>query len=170
MQALIMAALLAAIVSTASFFISLASGAITRDLAGAMGHEIAHDRQIVVGRYFAGRRDDSLYRLWLLGRPGGGHFGNPRLGLLRICDDPHLRDGPSLEALLAGRHCRGVDLCRYLQHRVPLLENFKIWRFPFPYYLFTIGGTIILTTVISFFTDGAAGKNLPKQMEPVFKL
>ena len=52
----------------------------------------------------------------------------------------------------------------------PILENFKICRFPFPYYIFTLGGTIILTTVISFFTDGAAGKNLPKQMQAVFKL
>ena len=52
----------------------------------------------------------------------------------------------------------------------PILENFKIWRFPFPYYLFTVGGAVIIATVVSFFTDGAAGKNLPKQMEPVFKL
>ena len=44
----------------------------------------------------------------------------------------------------------------------PILENFKIWRFPFPYYLFTIGGSIIITTVVSFFTSGAAGENLPE--------
>jgi Na+/proline symporter len=53
---------------------------------------------------------------------------------------------------------------------LPLLENFKVYKLPYPYYLFTIAGAIILTTVVSLFTDGSAGKNLPKEMEPVFKL
>jgi Na+/proline symporter len=53
---------------------------------------------------------------------------------------------------------------------LPLLENFKVYKLPYPYYLFTIAGAIILTTVVSLFTSGAAGKNLPREMEPVFKL
>jgi Na+/proline symporter len=170
LQALIMAALLAAIVSTASFFISLASGALTRDLAGAMGHEIPHDKQIIYGRYFqvvvmilcigfgywGGRA------VAILGTLGWGFFASVTIptfvmGLLwRRC---------SREAILVG-----LIFAVIANIACPLLENFKIFRFPFPYYLFTLGGTIILTTIISFFTDGAAGKNLPKQMQAVFKL
>ena len=41
---------------------------------------------------------------------------------------------------------------------------------PYPYYLFTLGGAIILTTVVSFFTKSCAGDNLPEQLKPVFKL
>jgi Na+/proline symporter len=170
LQALIMAALLAAIVSTASFFISLASGALTRDLAGALGHEIPVERQIILGRYFqvvvmilcigfgywGGRA------VAILGTLGWGFFASVTIptfvmGLLwRRC---------SREAILVGLIFAVISNIAF-----PLLENFKIFRFPFPYYMFTLGGTIILTTVISFFTDGAAGKNLPKQMEAVFKL
>jgi Na+/proline symporter len=170
MQALIMAALLAAIVSTASFFISLASGAITRDLAGAMGHEVAHDRQIVVGRYlqivvmilcigfgyWGGRA------VAILGTLGWGFFASVTLptflmGLLwKRC---------SREGVLTG-----LTFAVIANIALPLLENFKIYKLPYPYYLFTISGAIILTTVVSMFTTGAAGKNLPKQMEPVFKL
>ena len=170
MQALIMAALLAAIVSTASFFISLASGALTRDLVGAFGHEIPVERQIVVGRYlqivvmilcigfgyWGGRA------VAILGTLGWGFFASVTLptflmGLLwRRC---------SREGVLTG-----LTFAVVANIALPLLENFKIYRLPFPYYLFTIAGAIILTTVISLFTKGAAGENLPKQMEPVFKL
>jgi len=170
MQALIMAALLAAIVSTASFFISLASGAITRDLAGSLGHEMAVDRQIVVGRYlqvvvmilcigfgyWGGRA------VAILGTLGWGFFASVTLptflmGLLwKRC---------SREGVLTG-----LTFAVIANIALPLLENFKVYKLPYPYYLFTIAGAIILTTVVSLFTSGAAGKNLPKQMEPVFKL
>jgi Na+/proline symporter len=170
MQALIMAALLAAIVSTASFFISLASGAITRDLTGALGHEMAHDRQIVVGRYlqvvvmilcigfgyWGGRA------VAILGTLGWGFFASVTLptflmGLLwKRC---------SREGVLTG-----LTFAVIANIALPLLENFKVYKLPYPYYLFTIAGAIILTTVVSLFTSGAAGKNLPKKMEPVFKL
>ena len=132
LQALIMAALLAAIVSTASFFISLASGALTRDLAGAMGHEIPHEQADHLRPILPGRRHDPVHRVRLLGRPGRGHPGDPRLGLLRLGDDPHVRYGPSLAALLEGGHCRGVDLRRYRQHRVPAPGELQDLPVPVP--------------------------------------
>ncbi len=170
LQALIMAALLAAIVSTASFFISLASGALTRDLAGSFGHEIPVDKQIILGRYFqvvvmilcigfgywGGRA------VAILGTLGWGFFASVTLptfmmGLLwKRC---------SREGVLTG-----LTFAVIANIALPLLENFKVYKLPYPYYLFTIAGAIILTTVVSLFTSGAAGKNLPKEMEPVFKL
>jgi Na+/proline symporter len=170
MQALIMAALLAAIVSTASFFISLASGALTRDLMGSLGHEIPVDRQIIIGRY--------LQVVVMILCIGFGYWGGRAVAILGTLGWGFFASVtiPTFTMGLLWRRCSREAIILALAFGVisniafPILENFKIWRFPFPYYLFTIGGSIIITTVVSFFTDGAAGKNLPKQMEPVFKL
>ena len=40
--------------STVSFFISLGTGAITRDLLGAMGYNLPHTKQIQWGRILTG--------------------------------------------------------------------------------------------------------------------
>jgi len=170
MQALIMAALLAAIVSTASFFISLASGALTRDLAGAFGHEIAVDRQIVVGRY--------LQIVVMILCIGFGYWGGRAVAILGTLGWGFFASVtlPTFMMGLLWRRCSregvltGLTFAVIANIALPLLENFKIYRLPFPYYLFAIAGAIILTTVVSLFTKGAAGENLPKQMEPVFKL
>lgn len=170
LQAIIMAGLLAAIVSTASFFISLASGALTRDLAGSFGHEIPVDKQIVLGRYFqivvmllcVGFGYWGGRAVAILGTLGWGFFASVTLptfmmGLLwKRC---------SREGVLTG-----LTFAVIFNILLPILENFKVYKLPFPYYLLTIGGAIILTTVVSLFTSGAAGKNLPREMEPVFKL
>ncbi|MCX7634344.1 MAG: hypothetical protein N2Z74_01200 [Syntrophales bacterium] len=170
LQALVMAGLLAAIMSTASFFISLAAGCLTRDLAGSFGHEIPIDKQVVYGRwlqvivtllavgfgYWGGRA------VAILGTLGWGFFASVTIptfvmGLLwRRC---------SKEAVIAALFFAVIANIAF-----PILENFKIFRFPFPYYLFTIGGSVIITTVVSFFTNTCAGENLPKQLKPVFKL
>jgi Na+/proline symporter len=170
LQALVMAALLAAIVSTASFFISLASGALTRDLMGSLGHEIPVERQIVIGRY--------LQIVVMILCVGFGYWGGRAVAILGTLGWGFFASVtiPTFTMGLLWRRCSREAIILALAFAVianiacPILENFKIWRFPFPYYLFTIGGAIIITTVVSFFTDGAAGKNLPKQMEPVFKL
>ena len=170
LQALVMAALLAAIVSTASFFISLASGALTRDLAGAFGHEMPVERQIVVGRY--------LQIVVMILCIGFGYWGGRAVAILGTLGWGFFASVtiPTFTMGLLWRRCsREAIICALFFAVIaniafPILENFKIFRFPFPYYLFTVGGAIIITTVVSFFTDGAAGKNLPKQMQPVFKL
>ncbi len=170
MQALIMAALLAAIVSTASFFISLASGALTRDLAGSFGHEVPVEKQIVIGRflqivvmllcigfgYWGGRA------VAILGTLGWGFFASVTL--------------PTFMMGLLWKRCSregvivGLTFAVIANITLPLLENFKLFKLPFPYYLVCIAGAIILTTVISFFTKGAAGENMPKELKPIFKL
>jgi Na+/proline symporter len=170
MQALIMAALLAAIVSTASFFISLASGALTRDLAGAFGHEIPVDRQIVIGRYL------QIVVMFLC--IGFGYWGGRAVAILGTLGWGFFASVtiPTFAMGLLWRRCSregvltGLTFAVVANIAMPLLENFKVYRLPFPYYLFTIAGAVILTTVVSLFTKGAAGENLPKQMEPVFRL
>lgn len=170
LQALVMAALLAAIVSTASFFISLASGALTRDLAGAFGHEIDHDRQIVIGRY--------LQFVVMILCIGFGYWGGRAVAILGTLGWGFFASVtiPTFTMGLLWRRCSREAIILALSFAVisnitfPILENFQVWKFPFPYYLFTIGGSIVITTVVSFFTSGAAGENLPKQMRPVFKL
>ncbi|HQL89397.1 MAG TPA: hypothetical protein PLQ15_02260 [Syntrophales bacterium] len=170
LQALVMAALLAAIMSTASFFISLAAGNITRDLFGAFGHEMPLDKQVIYGRWI--QVVVSLFAIgfgyWggravaILGTLGWGFFASVTIptfvmGLLwRRC---------SREGILVG-----LFFAVIANITLPILENFNIYRLPYPYYLFTLGGAIILTTVVSFFTKSCAGDNLPEQLKPVFKL
>jgi len=170
LQALVMAGLLAAIMSTASFFISLAAGNITRDLFGAFGHEMPLDKQVIYGRWI--QVVVSLFAIgfgyWggravaILGTLGWGFFASVTIptfvmGLLwRRC---------SREGILVG-----LFFAVIANITLPILENFNIYRLPYPYYLFTLGGAIILTTVVSFFTKSCAGDNLPEQLKPVFKL
>jgi Na+/proline symporter len=170
LQALIMAGLLAAIVSTASFFISLASGALTRDLAGAFGHEIPVDRQIVIGRY--------LQVVVILLCVGFGYWGGRAVAILGTLGWGFFASVtlPTFVMGLLWRRCSregvltGLTFAVVANILMPLLENLKVYKLPYPYYLFTIAGAVILTTFVSLFTNGAAGENLPKQMEPVFKL
>jgi len=170
MQALIMAGLLAAIVSTASFFISLASGALTRDLAGAFGHEIDHDKQIIYGRY--------LQIVVMLLCIGFGYWGGRAVAILGTLGWGFFASVtlPTFVMGLLWRRCSregvltGLTFAVIANIALPLLENFKIYKLPYPYYLFTIAGAIILTTIVSFMTTGAAGDNMPEEMKPVFKL
>jgi Na+/proline symporter len=170
MQALVMAALLAAIVSTASFFISMASGCITRDLAGSLGHEIAHERQMVVGRY--------LQVVVTIFAIGFGYWGGRAVAILGTLGWGFFASVtiPTFVMGLLWQRCSregiltGLTFAVIFNVLLPVLENFQVYKLPFPYYLFTIGGAIILTTIVSFFTTGAAGENIPKAMRPVFKL
>jgi Na+/proline symporter len=169
-QALVMAGLLAAIVSTASFFISLSSGAITRDLFGAFGHEMAHEKQIRVGQVlqvivpliaigmglWGGRM------VAILGALGWGFFASVTIPTFGI---GMLWKRCSTEGILAGLIFAVIANPLYL-----ILENLKIFRFPFPGYLFCIAGAIIITVVVSLFTKTCAGDNMPKALKPIFKL
>ncbi len=170
LQALILAALLAAIVSTASFFISLAAGSISRDLHGAFGHEISHQKQISYGRvlqvvvtvlsigfgYWGGRA------VAILGTLGWGFFASVTiptfvLGLLwKRC---------STEGVLTGLVFAVIGNLAF-----PIMENLQIFKFPFPYYVFTIAGAVILTTLVSFMTNTCGGDNLPEEIKPIFRL
>ena len=169
-QALVMAGLLAAIVSTSSFFISLSSSAITRDLIGAFGHEIPHDKQIRIGQIlqvivpliaigmglWGGRM------VAILGALGWGFFASVTIPTFAI---GMLWKRCSTEGILTGLVFAVISNPAYL-----ILENLKIFRFPFAGYLFCVAGAVVLTVVVSLFTKTSAGENMPKALKPIFKL
>jgi len=169
-QALVMAGLLAAIVSTASFFISLSSSAISRDLCGAFGHEIPHEKQIRVGQVLQvivpllaiGMGIWGGRMVAILGALGWGFFASVTIPTFGI---GMLWKRCSTEGILAGLIFAVIANPLYL-----ILENLKIFRFPFAGYLFCIAGAIILTVVVSLFTKTCAGENMPKALKPIFKL
>jgi Na+/proline symporter len=169
-QALVMAGLLAAIVSTASFFISMSSSAITRDLIGALGHEMAHEKQIRVGQVLQvlvpliaiGMGIWGGRMVAILGALGWGFFASVTIPTFAI---GMLWKRCSTEGILAGLWFAVIANPAYL-----LLENLKIFRFPFAGYLFCVAGAVILTVVVSLFTKTCAGENMPKALKPIFKL
>ena len=169
-QALVLAALLAAIMSTASFFVSLGTGAITRDLLGALGLNIPHARQVRIGRvltvvvtllavgfgYWGG---DAVL---VLGSLGWGFFVSGTLPVFLL---GMTWKRTSKEAVIAA-------LCVAVVANVALaiLDKSGILKLPFPYYLLSVGLSINVTVWVSLFTKTAAGDDLPEIIKPVFDL
>ncbi len=170
LQALVMAGLLAAIMSTASFFISLGAGSVTRDLAGALGHEIPYEKQIKIGRF--------IQVLVTLFAVGFGYWGGRAVAILGTLGWGFFASVtiPTFVIGLLWKRCStegvisGLSLALLLNILLPVLENFKIFKLPFPYYLLTIGTAIIATVLISFATKTCAGENIPPQIKPIFDL
>ncbi len=169
-QALVMAALLAAIMSTASFFISMASGAVVRDLTGAFGHEVPHKKQVFWGRimtfvvtlfaigfgYWGGRA------VLVLGALGWGFFCSATLPVFLI--GLFWRRATKEGAIAA------LSVAIFSNLTWIILKNLKIYKLPFSDYLFSIGASIATMVIVSMFTKTAGGDDLPKQLEPIFKL
>ena len=169
-QALVIVGLLAAIIATISFFISLASGVIVRDLFGSFGHEIERKKQVWAGQivqlfvalftlavvYWGSR----AVAIW--GTLGWGFFASVTLPLFTI---GLLWKRCSTEGILSG-----LWFAVAINLAFPLLANFRIFKLPFPHYFLAITGSILLTIAVSFFTKTCAGNNLPKALKPIFKL
>ena len=169
-QALVMASLLAAIMSTASFFISLATGSITRDLFEVFGHKIPHERQIVWGRfltllvtglavafgYFGGEM------VAVLGTLGWGFFASVTLPTFTL--GLHWKR-TSKEAIISG-----LTVAIILNLVLVVLQRTQLFVLNFPYYLVSIAAAMVVTVLVSFFTDTAGGNNIPEDIKPIFNL
>lgn len=169
-QALVMAALLAAIVSTASFFVALASGAITRDLLGSLGYNIPHESQVKWGRvltivvtlfavgfgYWGG---DAVL---VLGSLGWGFFVSGTLPVFLL---GMLWRRTSKEGVIAGLFAALVA-----NVGLAILDKTGMFKLPFPYYMLSISLSMAFTVFVSLFTRTAAGDDLPKELEPIFNL
>jgi SSS family transporter len=169
-QALVMAALLAAIMSTASFFVSIASGAITRDLLGSFGKEIPHEKQIHWGRiltvvvtlfavgfgYWGGRA------VLVLGALGWGFFCSATIPtfLLGLFWKRATKEGA-----IAGLIVAVISNLGFI-----ILKNLGIFSLPFPDYLFSIGVSVFVTVMVSLVTKTAGGDDLPEEIKPIFNL
>ncbi|MFC1607326.1 sodium:proline symporter [Candidatus Latescibacterota bacterium] len=169
-QALVMASLLAAIMSTASFFISLATGSIIRDLFEVFGHKIPHERQIRWGRvltllvtglavafgYLGGEM------VAILGTLGWGFFASVTLPTFTL---GLLWKRTSKEAIISG-----LVVAIVLNLVLVVLQRTHIFILPYPYYLLSVAAAMFVTVFVSFFTSTAGGKNLPEDIKPLFKL
>ncbi len=169
-QALVMAALLAAIMSTASFFISLGTGAITRDLMISIGNEISQDRQIYWGRiltilmvllsiafaYIGGKM------IATLGAIGWGFFASVTLPTIVL---GLLWKKTSEEGVISG-----IVVAIIINIGFVLLDISKLYKPPFPSYVVSMAASMAITIFVSFFTSTASGENLPEEIKPIFKL
>ena len=169
-QALLMAALLAAIMSTASFFIALGTGSITRDLFDAVGHKIPHDQQVKWGRiltvavtglavafgYLGGEM------VAILGTLGWGFFASVTLPTMTL---GLLWRRTSTEAVMSG-----LIVAIVLNLVLVVLQRANIFVLKFPYYLLSVSAAMFVTVLVSFFTDTSGGDNLPVEIKPVFRL
>lgn len=169
-QALTMAALLAAIMSTASYFVSLAAGCVTRDITGAFGKEVPHDKQVFWGRiltvivtifaigfgYWGGRA------VLVLGALGWGFFCSVTIPTFLI---GLFWKGATKEGAIAGLIVAIISNLTWIT-----LSNLGVYKLPFADYLMSIALSVSVTVLVSLFTKTAGGKNLPKELEPIFKL
>lgn len=169
-QALVMAALLAAIMSTASFFISLGTGSVTRDLFEAFGHRIPTEKQVRMGRvltivvtaaavafgYLGGEM------VAILGTLGWGFFVSVTLPTFTL---GLLWKRTSKEGILCG-----LIVAIVLNVGLVLLQRAGVFKLPFPYYLLSISAAYAVTVLVSFFTSTAAGDDMPEEIKPLFNL
>jgi len=169
-QGVVMAGLLAAIMSTSDLFISLAAGAITRDFLGAVGLEIAHSRQVLVGRIvtvvvvlfaiaFAYWGGDAVL---VLGSLGFGFFVSTNVPVFVI---GLLWKRTSREGVMLG-----LIVAIFSNVLLAVLDKSGFAKLPFPYYMLPIILASATTIFVSLFTKGAAGDNLPARIRPIFKL
>lgn len=169
-QALVMAALLAAIMSTASFFVSLGTGSVIRDLFEALGHKIPPEKQIKWGRFLTvivtglavafGYMGGEMVAI--LGSLGWGFFASVTLPTFTL---GLLWERTSKEGVISG-----LTIAIVLNILLVILQRANIFILPFPYYLLSIAASIFSTVIISLFTNTAAGDNLPEEIKPIFKL
>lgn len=169
-QALVMAALLAAIMSTASFFVSIATGAITRDLTESMGHKLSSEKQVRYGRLLTvlvtafavlfGYTGNDMVAI--LGTLGWGYFISVTfpaflLGLLW--------KKTAKEGVIAG-----LTVAIVSNLILAVLQKTGLFILPFPYYLFSIAAAIFVTVMVSLLADRTKGERIPGIVKPVFKL
>lgn len=171
LQMIIYAGLVAAIMSTAAFFMSVATGAIARDLVRATGWSLSNQRETWLGRITVvvigvGAVLFGLYGghlVAILGTFGWGTFVSGTIPGVVI---GMLWKDASREGVTAG-------LFTSLVLNVVLLAATQMgYSFPIgmDFYFIVIAASIVVTIFVSLFTNGASGKNVPEHVKPIFNL
>ncbi|MFB6267690.1 MAG: sodium:proline symporter [Halodesulfurarchaeum sp.] len=171
LQMIIYAGLVAAIMSTAAFFMSVASGAIARDLMRAGGWEPSERRETWLGRITVvvvgvGAVIFGLYGghlVAILGTFGWGTFVSGTIPAVVI---GMLWKDASREGVTAG-------LLTALVLNVVLLAATQLgYSFPIgmDFYFIVISASIVVSVFVSLVTDGASGENVPEHVKPIFDL
>lgn len=174
LQMVIYGGLVAAIMSTAAFFMSIASGAIARDVPLALGIEMSGSRETWLGRaaVFVVGVGSVLFGLYggelvaILGTFGWGTFVSGTFPPIVI---GLLWKEASREGAVAG-------LVTALLLNVVLLGADQLgYAYPgsgigIPFYFTVIATSVVVTIFVSWFTNGASGDNLPEHIEPIYDL
>ncbi|RKD89304.1 sodium:solute symporter family transporter [Halopiger aswanensis] len=170
-QLIIYAGLVAAIMSTAGFFLSVASGVIARDFVRMFGWNLSENRQTWVGRIttLVIGVISVLFGLYgghlvaILGTFGWGTFVSGTFPAIVI---GLLWKDCSREGVIAGL------LTAVLLNVVLLIATQIGFEFPIgmDFYFIAIVAAVVVTVGVSLVTTGASGENMPDKLEPVFDL
>ena len=170
-QFFVYAATLAAAMSSASMFLSLAASIVARDIPSALGHSFPPEKQIFVSRlvmcvigmlsiYMA---INSSQLVGILGTFGYGTFMAATFPVFII---GLLWDRCSSQGALAGALTALLMTCLCL-----VLNQFKfVWPNAIPWYTVAVSASIAMTVFVSLFTNGSAGPNLDKKIRCVMDL
>lgn len=170
-QFFVYAATLAAAMSSASMFLSLASSIVARDIPSALGHDFAPEKQITISRIvmcligalsiYMGINSTQLVAI--LGTFGYGTFMAATFPVFVI---GLLWDRCSSQGALAGALTALIMTCVSL-----VLNQFKfVWPGSIPWYAVAVSASIFMTVAVSLFTSSAAGPNLDKKIRCVLDL
>lgn len=170
-QLIIYAGLVAAIMSTAGFFLSVASGAIARDFTRMFGADLSERRETWLGRIttLVVGVASVLFGLYgghlvaILGTFGWGTFVSGTFPAVII---GLLWKGTSREGVIAG-------LGTAVLLNVALLVATQLgYAFPIgmDFYFIAIVAAVVVTVFVSLVTNGASGENMPEHLKPVFDL
>ncbi len=172
MAGLLYAGLLAAIMSTASGFIAIASAAVARDLTKAFGKELDQKRQIFWGRivtvvitilalifgYYGG------YMVLILGTLGWGYFASAIFPVFVI----------GLNWKRATREGAVASLAVALVANIAFLILEKGLGFTMPYgipsYVISIMASILTLIFVSFVTKGATEEELDPDIKAIMEI
>jgi Na+/proline symporter len=170
-QFFVYAATLAAAMSSASMFLSLSASIVARDIPSALGFNIPPGKQITVSRavmsligilaIYMGINASQLVAI--LGTFGYGTFMAATFPVFII---GLLWDRCSSEAALSGAATALLMTCVCL-----VLNQLKFsWPGGLPWYTVAVSASIVVTTVVSLFTNGRSGPNLDEKVRCVMDL
>ena len=170
-QLFVYAAILAAAMSSASMFLSISAGIISRDLPSALGFEIPPEKQIrnskitifVLGilSILFSLTSDSMVAI--LGTFGWGTLMSATFPVFII---GLLWDRASSEGVLCGLI---VSLVLNITSLILERRGFS-WPGGMPWYVNVITAAILVTVVVSLFTKGSTGEDLDEGVRMVIDL
>lgn len=170
-QFFVYAATLAAAMSSASMFLSLAASIVARDIPSSLGYQFTPEKQITISRIvmcFIGALSiymgiNSAQLVAILGTFGYGTFMAATFPVFVI---GLLWDRCSSQGALAGASTALGMTCICL-----ILNQMKfVWPGNLPWYTIAVTASISVTVFVSLFTHGNAGEHLDKKIRCVMEL
>jgi Na+/proline symporter len=170
-QLFVYAAVLAAAMSSASLFLSLSAGIISRDLPSALGYKFTPEKQVSISRVTTFILGICAIVFALTGSEMVAILGTFGWGTLMSATFPVFIVGllwkkASSQGVLCGL---SVALVLNLICLVLVRTGFK-WPGGLPWYFNVIAAAVAVTVFVSLFTKGATGEELDKRVEAVIDL